>query len=153
MNDEVDLKFNFETNLKNKNPDVGKAKKVRQEEDSKDNKDEPFDEEGYDKNGKKVEDKLNKNNENIYSDEFFNKYIMERPSNSNDATQKESVTRSYQPCMNRDLSQENQRVINFLKHKSIRNIKSRNYHKRKIIVSKGVNRLHKHASNKKYSFS
>ena len=153
MNDEVDLKFNFETNLKNKNPDVGKAKKVRQEEDSKDNKDEPFDEEGYDKNGKKVEDRVHNNNENIYSDEFVNKYIMKRLSNSDDATQKESVTRSYKPCLSFDLSQENKRATNFLKHKSIRNIKSRNYHKRKIIVSKGVNRLHKHASNKKYSFS
>ena len=153
MNDGVDLKFNFETNLNNKNPDVGKAKKVRQEEDSKDNKDEPFDEEGYDKNGKKVEDRVQNNNEDIDSDEYVNKYIMKGPSNSNDAAQKESVTRSYQPCLNRDLSKENKRATNFLKHKSIRNIKSRNYHKRKIIVSKGVNRLHKHASNKKYSFS
>ena len=153
MNDVVDLKFNFETNLNNKNPDVGKAKKVRQEEDSKDNKDEPFDEEGYDKNGKKVEDRVQNNNEDIDSDEYVNKYIMTGPSNSIDAAQKESVTRSYQPCLSFDLSHENKRVTNFLKHKSIRNIKSRNYHKRKIIVSKGVNRLYKHTSNKKYSFS
>ena len=146
MSDVVDLKFNFETNLNNKNPDVGKAKKVRQEEDNDNNKERPLDEEGYDENGKNVEDRIH---DKIDSDEYVNKYIMKGPSNSNDAAQKESVTRSYQPCLNRDLSKENKRATNFLKHKSIRNRKSRNYHKRKILVSKGVNRLHKHASNKK----
>ena len=145
VNDVVDLKFNFATKLDNEEPGDGKAKKVRQEDAETGIKERGGDD-GTSKGNMKVKEELKGNNEKIDSYPYANNNEMTTVATLDDERDQGSIKKSVPFNQNKAISEGNKQSSNSNKHTTEQGI-SNKYNKRNIIISRGVNHLHKHSSN------
>ena len=87
------------------------------------------------------------NNKNIHVDEYGNNlHLATFPTIHNEVFNDEPGSKFNLVNVNQDLSRESRRSKNSKRHKRWQN-KSKRHQRRRIVISKGVNRLHKHTSN------
>ena len=139
------MKFNFATKLDNEEPGDGKAKKVRQE-DAETGIKERGDDDGRSKDDMKVKEELKGNYENVHAYPYENKDEMTKVDTLDDEFDKGSIKESVPLNLSKAISEKNNQSSNSQIHTTKQGVPNK-YHKRKIIISRGVNQLHKHSSN------
>lgn len=139
------MKFNFATKLDNEEPGDGKAKKVRQEDKEAGIKERGGDD-GSSKDDMKVKEELKGNYENGHAYPYENNDEMTKVATLDDEFDKGSIKKSVPLNLSNAISEKNNQSSNSQIHTTKQGVPNK-YPKRKIIISRGVNQLHKHSSN------
>ena len=94
----------------------------------------------------KVKEELKGNYENGHAYPYENNDEMTKVATLDDEFDKGSIKKSVPLNLSNAISEKNNQSSNSQIHTTKQGVTNK-YHKRKIIISRGVNQLHKHSSN------